>query len=202
VVSQLLEEGELSLEGELREVTVLLSDIRGYTALTEELGAEEVVSLLNEYFGILVDAVVQREGVIDKFMGDAMLCWFGAPVPQEDHRQRAMGAARDILERLGEWNAARVARGLEPVATGIGLATGCVVVGNIGSPQRLEYTAIGDAVNLASRLCSKADAGEILVTRSIQQVVEIPLEPMGPIQVKGVREPVEVHRLKIPIVAT
>ena len=201
VVRQLLEDGELSLEGELREVTVLLSDIRGYTALTEELGAQEVVALLNEYFGILVDAAVQCEGVIDKFMGDAMLCWFGAPVPQEDHREKGLEAARAMLERLGHWNADRVARGLPAVATGIGLATGCVVVGNIGSPQRLEYTAIGDAVNLASRLCGKAGAGEILVTSTIRDVASVVMEDLGALDVKGVREPVVVHRLTVPVVA-
>jgi len=201
VVRQLLESGELSLEGELREVTVLLSDIRGYTALTEELGAQEVVALLNEYFAIVVDAAVQCEGVIDKFMGDAMLCWFGAPVPQADHREKALEAARAMMDRLGAWNAGRVARGLPAVATGIGLATGCVVVGNIGSPQRLEYTAIGDAVNLASRLCSKAGAGEILVTSTIRDVASVVMEDLGALSVKGVKEPVVVHRLTVPVVA-
>lgn len=203
VVRELLDADELSLEGEVRQITVLLSDIRGYTALTEALGAKEVVSLLNEYFAILVDAVVECDGVIDKFMGDAMLCWFGAPMPQEDHRERGLRAATQILERLGHWNAERAARGLAPVATGIGLACGEVVVGNIGSPQRLEYTAIGDAVNLASRLCSKAGEGEILVTGDIQAVAAargVILEPLGPISVKGITEPVEVHRLTLPTV--
>lgn len=202
VVQELLDKGDLALEGETREITVLLSDIRGYTALTEWLGAAEVVALLNEYFAILVETVIAEEGVVDKFMGDAMLCWFGAPVTTDDHGARAVRAALRMEERLAEWNAQRRARGDVAVATGIGIALGTVVVGNIGSPQRLEYTAIGDAVNLASRLCSRAAAGEVLVCASTRAAAEsegIPAEQfaeLGPIDVKGVSEPVVVHRLK------
>lgn len=201
VVQELLERGELTLHGEAREITVLLSDIRGYTALTEELGAAEVVALLNEYFAILVESVIAEEGVVDKFMGDAMLCWFGAPVATDDHGARAVKAARRMHDRLAAWNREREAAGKVPVRTGIGIAAGRVVVGNIGSPQRLEYTAIGDAVNLASRLCSKAEAGVVLVsdvTRSAalaRGVPEAEFEEVGPMEVKGVRDPVVVWRL-------
>ena len=202
VIHELLERNELSLDGELREVTVVLSDIRGYTALTEQLGAAEVVQLLNEYFSILVDIIIEHDGVIDKFMGDAMLCWFGAPVPQEDHAERAVIAAHAILERTAAWNQARVDQGKLPVLTGIGIATGKVVVGNIGSPHRLEYTAIGDAVNLASRLCNHADAGQIVVTDQVVEQSGIgSFEAVGPIQVKGIRDPVHVHRAVLPTVA-
>ncbi len=196
VVSELLSSGEVTLQGELREVTVIISDIRGYTALTESLGAKDVVALLNEYFAILVDEVVKRDGVIDKFMGDAMLCWFGAPVPQPDHAQRAVEACVAIMERLQGWNDERAANGLGAVGTGIGVACGEVVVGNIGSSQRLEYTAIGEAVNLASRLCSHAESGEVVVTEALRvEASDFPYERIGPIQVKGVREPVLVHKL-------
>lgn len=196
VASQLIDAGELKLEGELRTITVMISDIRGYTELTERLGAREVVELLNEYFTLLVDAVLQREGVVDKFMGDAMLCWFGAPVRQADHARRAVDACRDIMARLEDWNRRRVAEGLAPVGTGIGVATGDVIVGNIGSPERLEYTAIGDAVNLASRLCGKADAGQVLVTDTVRRAVpDIAFTEIGPVRVKGVQEPVQVHAL-------
>ncbi len=206
VVSELMDRGEISLEGEAREVTVLLSDIRGYTALTEELGATEVVALLNEYFTILVDCVIAEEGVVDKFMGDAMLCWFGAPVPAADHRERAVRAGVRIMERLGVWNAERVARGLEPVGTGIGTACGKVVVGNIGSPQFVEYTAIGDTVNLASRLCSKAQAGELIVTNYTRTVCEGAgvmngrFVEIGPVTLKGVADAVTIHKIVIPTV--
>ena len=200
VVRDLLGRDELALDGELREVTVLITDIRGYTALTEELGAAEVVGLLNEYFGILVDAVIEQDGVIDKFMGDALLAWFGAPVPQSDHRERAVRTAVAVQERCALWNAERVASGLAPVGTGIGLAAGDVVVGNIGSEHRLEYTAIGDAVNLSSRLCSKAQPGEILATADVAATSDR-FEDVGAVDVKGVREPVAVHRIVLPVTA-
>jgi class 3 adenylate cyclase len=202
VAQELLGRGELSLEGEEQEITVVLSDIRGYTALTEELGAAEVVQLLNEYFTILVDAVIANEGVVDKFMGDAMLCWFGAPVPQADHAERALRAARSMMEEVSRWNLRRVRSGLAPVATGVGVASGKVVVGNIGSQRRLEYTAIGDAVNLASRLCSKAAEGEILASAAVcARTPEVQFEALGPMDIKGVSEPVEVGRLMFPTVA-
>jgi class 3 adenylate cyclase len=197
VADRLLTNGaEVELKGELREVTVLLSDIRGYTALTEKLGANEVVALLNEYFAILVQVVVEHDGVIDKFMGDAMLCWFGAPFPVPEHQRRAVEAAAEIQRRLEAWNAARGARGEPPVLTGIGLASGEVVVGNIGSPQKLEYTAIGDAVNLASRLCHTAAGREVVATGKVKRGAEgVRWISGGQIEVKGVREPVEVWRI-------
>jgi adenylate cyclase len=202
VVQDLLGGGELTLKGEAREITVVMSDIRGYTALTEELGAAQIVQLLNQYFTILVDAVIANEGVVDKFMGDAMLCWFGAPVPQADHSQRAMRAAVVMMEEAARWNARRVESGLVPVATGVGVASGRVVVGNIGSERRLEYTAIGDAVNLASRLCSKAGEGEILVSDAVRRaVVDVTFEDVGPVEVKGISEPVLVSLVRIPTVA-
>lgn len=200
VVQDLLDRGEVSLAGELREVTVLITDIRGYTALTGQLGASEVVALLNEYFGILVEVVLQGDGVIDKFMGDALLCWFGAPVPLKDHAERAVEAAEAMLLRTGAWNADRVAQGLPPIPTGIGIATGMVVVGNIGSPKRLEYTAIGDAVNLASRLCGMAGAGEILVEAGVSGASD-GYEDLPPVTVKGIAEPVAVRRCTLPVVA-
>jgi adenylate cyclase len=129
-------------------------------------------------------------------MGDAMLCWFGAPVPQPDHAERAVAACTAIMERLHVWNVERTDQGLGLVGTGIGIACGEVVVGNIGSSQRLEYTAIGDAVNLSSRLCSHAEAGEVVATDAVRQAVpDAPFERIGPIQVKGVKEPVLVHKI-------
>ncbi len=189
------QDANIDVKGELREISVLLSDIRGYTSLTERLGAAEVVALLNEYFAILVEEVVREDGVIDKFMGDAMLCWFGAPLPQADHAARAVRAASAIQRRLVAWNADRVARGLPAVLTGIGIASGDVVVGNIGSPQKLEYTAIGDAVNLASRLCSKADGGVVLATGHVRAAGGGQWTQVGAVPVKGVSEPVDVWRL-------
>jgi class 3 adenylate cyclase len=202
VVRDLLDKDELSLTGEEREVTVLLSDIRGFTALSEELGPEGIVALLNDYFAILIDAVIECEGVIDKFMGDALLAWFGAPVPQHDHAARCVRCATMIQERTALWNAKRVAAGKDAVATGIGLASGPVVVGNIGSEKRFEYTAIGDAVNLASRLCSKAGPGEVVTTAAVASLGDDDrFEPLGAIEVRGVRDPVECFRMVLPVVA-
>ncbi len=195
VADRLLGSDSIEVKGELREITVVLSDIRGYTAITEKLGAAEVVALLNEYFAILVDEVVKEDGVIDKFMGDAMLCWFGAPVPQADHAERAVRAAAAIQKRLAAWNAERIAQGLPAVLTGVGIASGEVVVGNIGSPQKLEYTAIGDAVNLASRLCGKADGGQVLATGQVRARGGGEWVQVGAVPVKGVSEPVDVWRL-------
>ncbi len=159
-------------------------------------------SLLNEYFGILVDVVLESDGVIDKFMGDALLAWFGAPVAQKDHAARAVAAASAMLERTAVWNRERVAAGLPAVATGIGVASGSVVVGNIGSEKRFEYTAIGDAVNLASRLCSRAAAGEINATGQVRGLSDDPrFESVGAIEVKGVRAPVDLWRITVPVVA-
>jgi len=203
VVTQLIDTGSLSMAGELREITIVESDIRGYTPLAESLGAEEIVCLLNEYFSILVEEVVREGGHIDKFMGDAMLCWFGAPFPAADHRARAVRAATRIMERLAAWNADRVAAGLPEVHTGMGVASGDVVVGNIGSPDhKIEYTAIGDAVNLSARLCSAAKSGEILVSEQVYEgASDARLQPVGPMKVKGVREPVQVYK-KGPIAPT
>ncbi len=201
VVQELLARGELSLAGEEREVTVLISDIRGFTPLTERLGAAEVVTLLNEYFTLLVEVVLAHEGIIDKYMGDAILCYFGAPMPQPDHRKRAVTAALAMQEALARWNVERLARGQTAVLTGIGVASGKVVVGNIGSPLRLEYTVIGDAVNLASRLCGKAEAGQVVVTDDVRNAIDDDrFEPVGAIPVKGFATLVPVHRVTVGMV--
>jgi class 3 adenylate cyclase len=201
VVRELLSRDELSLVGEELEITVLLSDIRGYTELTGKMGAKEIVALLNEHFGILVEAVMEEGGVVDKYMGDALLCWFGAPLPQADHEARALRAALRMMERLRAWNARHRAQGLHEVETGIGLAAGHVVVGNIGSERRFEYTAIGDAVNMASRLCHQAKAKEIVATGQVRRKAEASgVAPdwtsMGAVAIKGVAEPMELWKVQ------
>ncbi|MEZ4320031.1 MAG: adenylate/guanylate cyclase domain-containing protein [Myxococcota bacterium] len=199
-VQRLVDDGAVKVEGQLAELTVMESDIRGYTPLTEALGANEIVQLLNEYFAIVVEIVIAENGHVDKFMGDAMLCWFGSPIrPCADHQARATRAATRILERLAAWNAERVARGEPPVHTGIGIATGPVVVGCIGSPEKLEYTAIGEGVNVSARLCSKAEAGQVLVSEAVWAASgDDRFVRIGPIAVKGVSEPVIVHAFQVP----
>ena len=152
IAEQLLAGGEDVLGGRSTVATVLFSDIRSFTTLTEELGAQGTVSLLNEYFTIMVDCIQHEGGMLDKFIGDAIMAGFGIPIPHEDDEDRALRASISMITELFKWNKKRIAEGKKPVDMGIGLNTDTVVSGNIGSQKRMDYTMIGDGVNLASRL--------------------------------------------------
>ena len=168
IVDQLLESGEEILGGKSVTATVLFSDVRGFTTLTEKLGAQGTVSFLNEYFTIMVDCIQRESGMLDKFIGDAIMAVFGLPIAHEDDEDRAVRAAVSMISELYDWNKERVAHSQMPVDIGIGLNTDVVVSGNIGSPKRMDYTMIGDGVNLAARLESacKHYAARILISEN------------------------------------
>lgn len=152
LADQLLAGGEEALGGKSATVTVLFADVRNFTTLTEELGAHATVKLLNEYFTIMVECIQKRGGMLDKFIGDAIMAAFGLPISQGDDEDRAVRTTISMIEELRAWNAGRIANGQKALDIGIGLNTDSVVSGNIGSPRRMDYTIIGDGVNLASRL--------------------------------------------------
>jgi adenylate cyclase len=197
IADQLMEGGELG--GKATIATVLFSDIRGFTTLTEELGAQGTVSLLNEYFTIMVDCIQQEGGMLDKFIGDAIMAGFGVPRAKGDDEDRAMRAAIAMIVNLDQWNEERISHGKRPIDMGVGLNTDTVVTGNIGSPKRMNYTMIGDGVNLASRLESacKQYSARILISeytyrklRGIYRVREI-----DKVVVKGKTEPVAIYEV-------
>lgn len=167
-VSEGLLKGEATLSGNLRHATVLMSDIRNFTAMSEQLGPQDVVTFLNDYFSEMVDAVFECGGVLDKFIGDGILAVFGGLGDQPDHARRAVQAALRMRAKLAKINGQRGIQGLPPIAIGIGIHTDNVIVGNIGSRKRLEYTVVGDGVNVSSRVeaLNKQFGTTILITES------------------------------------
>lgn len=191
--------GQLELGGQRREVTILFSDIRSYTTLTEKLGSNEIVEMLNEYFSYMVDAIFKFDGVLDKFIGDAIMAVFGAPVPLPDHAFRSVCAALEMKKALATFNAHRIEAGKVPIQIGIGISTGEVLCGNIGSAKRMEYTAIGDGVNLSSRLESATKLYRALTLLSeftYDQVKgRVFCRELDFIRVKGKNKPVRIFEL-------
>jgi adenylate cyclase len=194
--------GKVQLGGESLPVTVLFTDIRSFSTISERMEAHALVSLLNEYFAEMVTIIMHEDGVVDKFIGDAIMAVFGAPVPKPGDAERAVRAAIRMREALASLNQKLVERGMDPIRAGIGIHTGEVVAGNIGSEARMEYTVIGDAVNVAARLeTATKDTGEdILVSEDTRaQVGEaFDFRPLGDIQVKGRQQPVRIYGVGTP----
>jgi class 3 adenylate cyclase len=182
-----------ALGGELRQVTMLFCDIRGFTALTERMPPHEVIELLNDHMTALTEVAYAFSGTVDKFVGDLIMVLFGAPEGTQEDTVRAVKCAQAMQSRRHEMNA--TAR--HPLEIGIGLATGTVVAGCMGSDKRLSYTVLGHQVNLASRLCSIAQAGEIIADETTVAALDggIHATPLPPMQLKGFSEPVRPYRV-------
>src|SRR5438128_2427252 len=198
----LSEDDDLALRGEVRHVAVLFLDVRGLTNISEKLTPSEVVALLNEYFDVVVDRVGAHGGTVNKFIGDAAMCIWGAPKPADHAERSAVLCGLEIQERAAQLSTERKRRGLTTVNFGIGINAGEAVAGNLGAAKRLEYTVIGDAVNLAQRLESQARAGEMLVSQRVYEEVAVEVEaaPRDPVKLKGKSKPVplwEIRRVKL-----
>lgn len=179
--------------------TVLFSDVRSFTTITEELGAQGTVKLLNEYFTIMVDCITDEGGMLDKFIGDAMMCIFGTPVPHDDDPDRAVRAAIRMMTDLKVFNNKRMNEGKKPIDHGMGINTDSIVSGNIGSPKRMDYTVIGDGVNLAARIESacKQYGAHILISEFTYKAVKATYRTrqVDYVIVKGKTEPVGVYEV-------
>ncbi|MCA1994825.1 MAG: adenylate/guanylate cyclase domain-containing protein, partial [Coleofasciculus sp. S288] len=199
LAEELLKLDDAKLGGDRKEVSVLFSDIRSYTALTEKLSAEEVVGMLNDYFETMVEAIFRHKGTLDKYIGDAIMAVFGSPLPLTDHAWRAVQTSVEMRHRLAEFNTRRLAVGREPIKIGIGINSDSVISGNIGSSKRMEFTAIGDGVNLGSRLesASKLYGCDIIISQYTFQPCadKIWYRELDWIRVKGKNEPVKIYEL-------
>ena len=191
------QEGEIQLGGAKCRAVVLFSDIRGFTSISERMSPDEIASLLTEYFTEMVEIVFEHGGTLDKFMGDALMALWGAPIEHADDVDRATSAAIAMQRALARLNETWSGQGRQTLSVGIGINAGEVFAGNIGSDRRLEYTVIGDAVNVASRLCSEAGPGEILIGESLHAALADPPPTtlLAPLSLKGKTQPVPVYRV-------
>jgi class 3 adenylate cyclase len=183
------------------ELSIAFVDIRGFTALSEQSEPEEMAATLNHFLERMTDIVFRYEGTLDKYIGDALMVFFNDPLPQPDHAERAVRMALDMQRELAHLRTQRPARTLVDITAGAGISTGFVTVGNFGSPSRMEYTVMGNHVNLASRLADEAGPGEILITERTLALVPqglIVATPAGHHDLKGVQRPIALYRVVAP----
>jgi len=189
--------------GEVRDLTVMFSDIRDFTSLSEGLTPDDLVNLLNQYLTVMTDILFRNLGTLDKYIGDAIMAFWGSPYPQEDHAYRACCCALEMIEGLDELNRKWAVQGRRPIAIGIGLNTGPVNVGNMGSNKRLAWTVMGDNVNLASRLegMTKQYRSRVIMSESTynQVAAQFVGREVDRIRVKGKKQPVVIYELMAPI---
>jgi len=194
----LASDGSIDLSGALQEVTVLFADIRGFTQLAERMDAREVVQMLNELFTTMSEVIFRCEGTVDKFIGDCIMALFGAPLASERSADQALSAAIAMQKVAMRLNASRAAVGLAEMHIGIGLHTGPAVVGNIGSADRVQYTAIGDTVNVASRLVSRAEPDQIVVSEALRNALSKAdhLDLIGETELRGRQSKLNIYSVR------
>lgn len=195
VVEEILKSGgKLELEGDLRDVTILVADIRGFTRMTEALAPQKVLTIVNRYLEIMTDIIMQYSGTIDEFTGDGILVFFGAPKHVHDHCMRAVACALDMQSAMGALNVNNVKDGLPAIQAGIGINSGTLIVGNIGSEKRKKYGAVGSPINVAFRIQAEALGGEIVVSpevvKRLQGQINVKRKKIA--QLKGLERPMEL----------
>jgi len=198
VVDQLLESPEaLEIGGSRRRVTIMMTDLRGFTALSERLAPERMVTLINNYLAVMTEIIVGHGGTIDEFIGDEIVALFGAPLLRADDAERAVACAVEMQLAMTEVNERNRAQGLPEVEMGIGLHTGEVVVGNIGSRRRTKYAVVGAAVNLAARIESYTTGGQVLISQATLDEAgsAVLVDDVMEVTPKGVKQPVRIHRV-------
>jgi len=195
IVDKLLEnEDSLNLGGTESDITILFSDIRGFTSMSEKLNPSEIVRLLNKYFQSMIDVVFKYNGTLDKIVGDELMVLYGVPLKNEKDTENAVNTAIEMFKKLDQFNKEITKNGFEPFQIGIGINKGKAVSGNIGSEQQMNYTVIGDTINLGARLCSHAKSGQILISNSVKDHISKihDFKKIPSIAVKGKSKPIDV----------
>ena len=200
IVDQLLENDEmLNLGGQEQEATILFSDIRGFTSMSETMAPNEVVETLNDYFNLMIEIIFKYNGTLDKIIGDALMVIYGAPNATPQDTENAVLTAIEMQEKLIQFNQDRIINLKQPIKIGIGINRGKVISGNIGSKQQMNFTVIGDSVNLASRLCSVAASDEIIVSdavwKKVKHLKSFKSKKLNPVKVKGKVKPIEIKEI-------